>query len=55
MQKTGAEMPADLVSREHMLSHLGMQSFPLTLGIKKALPPRYETDCPLILIAYLSF
>jgi hypothetical protein len=55
MQKIGAEMPTDLVSREHMLSHLGMQSFPLTSGIKKALPPRHETDDPLILIASLSF
>ena len=34
MQKASAEMPGNLVHREHMLSRLGMQSFLYASGVK---------------------
>ena len=54
MQKTSVEISVNLVHREHMLSHLGMQFFIYTSGV---INPAYkhEVGYSLVPIAHLSF
>jgi hypothetical protein len=54
MRKTGAEMPVNLVYKEHMLSHLRIQSFLYASGMQSPYL-QYEAGHSLILIAHLSF